>query len=96
MAHFQNNSSHKVQEVLNAKRNESGKRGKGQDPTDRTTCGEPRTITHHKMPSPCRRKPLSSLSNTEYGGVGASHVGQPTPIHPFFAKTTNSIVCILY
>ena len=36
--------------------------------------------------APVGENPLSSLSNTEYGGVGVSHVGQPTPIHPFLLR----------
>jgi hypothetical protein len=36
-----------LNEMLNAKGNGNGKRGKGQNPTGQTTCGrEPRTATH--------------------------------------------------
>jgi hypothetical protein len=46
-------------EVLNAKGNGNGKRGKGRKPTGETTCGdEPRTTTHHHTClNPCRKNP---------------------------------------
>jgi hypothetical protein len=57
-------------EVVNAKGNGNGKRGKGQKPTGETTCGdEPRTTTHHHIClNPCRKNP-SPLSPTPNMGT---------------------------
>jgi hypothetical protein len=76
LAHFQNNSSHKEEEeeeeeeeVLNAKRNENGKRGKGQDPTDRTTCGEPRTKHTTRCQAPVGENPFPPSPTPNMGAL---------------------------